>query len=69
MEIIRQEYIDKLLRYSKIKDIKIITGLRRSGKTTVLKQFISFIKTNNIATEENILTYDFNNRLLLDKLT
>lgn len=39
--IVRAKYLDKLLPMINNKDIIILTGLRRVGKTTILKQIIS----------------------------
>lgn len=35
----RKEYIDKLLSYKDKDIIKVVTGLRRSGKSTLLQMF------------------------------
>jgi predicted AAA+ superfamily ATPase len=35
----RKEYLDKLLSYKGKDIIKVITGLRRSGKSTLLELF------------------------------
>ena len=35
----RQNYLDKLLKWKDKDVIKVITGMRRCGKSTLLKQF------------------------------
>lgn len=37
--IIRKEYIDRLWQLKELELIKVITGIRRCGKSTILKQF------------------------------
>ncbi|MDR1850530.1 MAG: ATP-binding protein [Mycoplasmataceae bacterium] len=41
MEIIRDKYIKKICIYKDTDFIKIITGIRRCGKTTIMKQYIN----------------------------
>ena len=54
----RKEYIDKLLSYKDKDIIKVITGLRRSGKSTLLELYrIELL--NESATPEQIQFYNF----------
>ena len=52
MEIIRKDYLDIL---SASKDMpctaKVLTGMRRTGKTTVLKQYIRLLRSEGISDE------------------
>ena len=54
----RKEYIDKLLSYKDKDIIKVITGLRRSGKSTLLELFRNRL-LNNSVTPEQIQFYNF----------
>lgn len=58
-EIIRREYIDKISAWKDKHFIKIITGIRRSGKSTILKQYI-----NTLSTDNKIIYLDFNDKRL-----
>jgi uncharacterized protein len=42
--IIRKEYVDKILKYIDRKEVLVIKGIRRCGKSTILKQIISKLK-------------------------
>lgn len=44
----RKEYFDKLLSYKEKDLIKIVTGLRRSGKSTLLTLFKNRLISNVI---------------------
>lgn len=51
----RQEYIDKLLSYKDKDIIKVVTGLRRSGKSTLLELFRNNLITNGVTPEQTQL--------------
>ncbi len=57
-QIRRKEYIDKLLLYKDKDIIKVVTGLRRSGKSTLLQMFRNDLSKNGI-TESQIQFYNF----------
>lgn len=57
-QIRRKEYIDKLLSYKDKDIIKVVTGLRRSGKSTLLQMFRNDLSKNGI-TESQIQFYNF----------
>ncbi|MGE0793382.1 MAG: ATP-binding protein [Candidatus Woesearchaeota archaeon] len=42
--IIRKEYVDKILKYIDRKEVLVIKGIRRCGKSTILKQVIAKLK-------------------------
>ncbi|MDR2564217.1 MAG: AAA family ATPase, partial [Prevotellaceae bacterium] len=54
----RQDYLDKLLAYKNKGMIKVVTGLRRSGKSTLLKLFRNRLLEIDVL-QEQILFYDF----------
>jgi predicted AAA+ superfamily ATPase len=54
----RKEYIDKLLSYKDKDIIKVITGLRRSGKSTLLELFRTLLLNENVKPEQ-IQFYNF----------
>lgn len=66
--IAREEYLDELKRYNENKDIILISGLRRTGKTTLMKQMIYslidigvkpehilFVSLDNIGLKDNTI--------------
>ena len=46
--IIRESYLKKIRKFIDEEEIKVITGLRRSGKTYFLKQIKNELKENGI---------------------
>jgi hypothetical protein len=65
----RVEYLEKLNNYKEKELIKVITGLRRSGKSILMDQFIDFLKENGIK-DNQIIKINFEekeNEELLDK--
>lgn len=50
----RKQYLNKLKRVKDTEEIKIITGVRRSGKTHLLKEYIKELKQEKIP-ENNII--------------
>lgn len=57
MKIIEREYLKELISVMDTPDIKVITGIRRSGKSKLLEQFEDYIKTN---VEANIISINYN---------
>ena len=55
---IRKEYVEKLINYMNNDLIKIITGIRRSGKSTLLKIIHQYLKNINIS-DLNIIYINF----------
>lgn len=48
----RKEYLEKLMSWKDEKVIKVITGIRRCGKSTLLAQFRSLILQNGVLPEQ-----------------
>lgn len=58
MKLIERNYLNELIDVMNTPDIKVITGVRRSGKSKLLEQFEKYIK-NNIE-DANIISINFN---------
>ncbi len=65
MKIIeRNQYLDRLKRLMGTPDIKIITGMRRSGKSELLRAYSNYLK--NINSNVNIIEIDYNDLIFED---
>lgn len=53
----REDYLNRLIRLKGTPDIKIITGLRRSGKSELVRSYIEWLKNNS--PDDNIIYIDF----------
>lgn len=51
----RNEYLEDLISFKDKKLIKVVTGIRRSGKSTMFELFQSYLKENGVE-EEQIIT-------------
>ena len=62
----RKEYLDQLIRFKDKDLIKVVTGIRRCGKSTLFDLFINYLKQNGIKDNQIIkinledMEYDFN---------
>ena len=54
----REYYLDKLRKYRNTDEIKVICGIRRCGKTVLLKQLMEELINDNIS-QENIIYISF----------
>lgn len=59
MIIKRPLYMNFLEKFKDNEQIKVITGIRRSGKTFIMKMFIDKLKTDDQISPENILQINF----------
>ena len=56
--IIRTEYLEQLISWKDDMVIKVVTGIRRCGKSTLLMQYQDYLRENGI-TEEQIISINF----------
>lgn len=59
MKIIKRDYLQELIDYKGTQDIKVITGIRRSGKSMLITSFKEYIMNSD--EKANIIYIDFNN--------
>ena len=55
----RKKYLDKLQKVNGTPDIKVITGVRRSGKSKLMDSYIDWLEENE--KNLNIIYIDFTN--------
>ena len=55
----RPLYLDKIMPFVDTPFVKILTGVRRCGKSTILKMIIKKLKEENNVDDEQILSYRF----------
>ena len=55
--ILRKNYLNRIIELNGTPDIKIITGIRRSGKSKLMQAYIEYLKANG--DEINIIFIDF----------
>ena len=56
--ILRPQYIEKIMPYVDTPFVKVLSGVRRCGKSTILKMIIEELKKRGVS-PENILAYNF----------
>lgn len=56
--VIRNEYLNKLIEWRDEKIIKVVTGIRRCGKSTLLEQFRDYLLNSDVSPEQ-IITVNF----------
>ena len=57
MKLIQREYLQKLINTIGTPDIKVITGVRRSGKSKLMEQFIEYVREN--CKDANVIHINF----------
>lgn len=59
----RKEYLEKLIAFRDKNIIKIITGVRRCGKSTLMEMYQDYLRKNGVSGEQiiavNLEDYDF----------
>ena len=55
----RPMYVDKIMTYVDTPFVKILTGVRRCGKSTILKMIMERLKSEHNVPESRILSYRF----------
>ena len=77
--VLRKQYIGKLLNYKDLELIKVVTGVRRCGKSTILLQYIDELKKLGVKEsqifyrnferidEKEVSDYKTLNKILLEK--
>ena len=50
----RKEYLNKLIQWKDEQVIKVVTGIRRCGKSTLLMQYQEYLKTAGIGVDQII---------------
>lgn len=56
--VIRKEYLSRLLAWKNEQVIKVVTGIRRCGKSTLLKQFQDYLLEDGVS-QEQIISINF----------
>ena len=56
MMIYRPLYVDKIMAYVDTPFVKILTGVRRSGKSTILKMLMEQLKNQRNIPEDRIVS-------------
>lgn len=64
--IIREKYLNKLIDGINLNLIKVITGVRRSGKSTMLLQFKDYLIKEKNVSEKNIIFMNFESAMWYD---
>lgn len=54
----RKEYLNKLIEWKDEQVIKVVTGIRRCGKSTLLLQYQDYLRENGV-TDEQIISLNF----------
>ena len=67
MEIIRERYLSEIRRFYDSNLIKVLTGVRRCGKSIILKQIENELISENLASYDHIISINFED-MKYDKL-
>lgn len=64
--ILRPLYVEKIMRYVDTPFVKIITGVRRSGKSTILEMIKDKLQSEKCVSEDQINSYRFDSMEFFD---
>ncbi|MFT4244926.1 MAG: AAA family ATPase [Micrococcaceae bacterium] len=67
MEIIREKYLEQLDNWREANLIKVLIGIRRCGKSTIMRQYAQQLKEQGVS-EGQILFYNFESPSVLREL-
>ena len=67
MKLIKRDYLNKLIETTDVPDIKVITGIRRAGKSKLLDLFEEYLKRDKVNNIVRILLTKKEFEFLLDK--
>ena len=56
-QIVREKYLNRIIDLNGTPDIKIITGIRRSGKSRLMQSYMEYLR--EFITDSNIIFVDF----------
>ena len=65
----RPLYLDKIMPFVDTPFVKILTGVRRCGKSTILKMIIKKLREEKHVDDEHILSYRFDSMEYEDMTT
>ena len=65
----RPLYLDKIMPFVDTPFVKILTGVRRCGKSTILKMIIKKLREEKYVDDEQILSYRFDSMEYEDMTT
>ena len=66
--LIRENYLNKLIQSKDLNLIKVITGVRRSGKSTLLLEYKNYLLSQNIKEEDIIMKTYYENLIYIELL-
>src|SRR5690606_31931037 len=70
-QIVRQDYLDTLIELKDKNLIKILTGVRRCGKSTIMMQFREYLKSHGVKDRQIVFMNfeDFENEKWLNDVS